>query len=121
MSIKNFRDWFDRYVAGFSAAEDTAPDVVTNIRLKKDHSERVVREILWIADLLNLDDGARNLAAITALFHDIGRFEQAFPLIIRPRKNRLYILPLSSPRQCPGTRPGPYPPRLKTAGLWNHC
>jgi putative nucleotidyltransferase with HDIG domain len=71
-----FRNWFDRYVAGFTAGEDTALDVVTNIRLKKDHSERVVQEILWMADQLGLDNESRDLAAVMALFHDIGRFEQ---------------------------------------------
>ncbi len=70
------RNWFDQYVTEFTAAEDTASDVVTNIRLKRDHSERVVKEIMWLADQLNLDDQARKLAGIMALFHDIGRFEQ---------------------------------------------
>ncbi len=67
------RNWFDQYVTEFTAAEDTASDVVTNIRLKRDHSERVVKEIMWLADQLNLDDQARKLAGIMALFHDIGR------------------------------------------------
>ncbi len=70
------RNWFDQYVAGFTAGEDTALDVVTNIRLKKDHSDRVVQEILWMADQLGLDNESRDLAAVMALFHDIGRFEQ---------------------------------------------
>ena len=76
MKKEMFRNWFDQYVAGFTAGEDTASDVVTNIRLKKDHSERVVQEILWMADQLDLDNKARDLAAVMALFHDIGRFEQ---------------------------------------------
>ncbi len=76
MGNDTFRNWFDSYVAGFTAGEDAAPDVVTNIRLKKDHSERVVKEMLWIADQLALDDQAKDLAGIMALFHDIGRFEQ---------------------------------------------
>ncbi|MDZ7667663.1 MAG: HD domain-containing protein [Desulfotignum sp.] len=76
MKNDGLRNWFDQYVAGFTAKENAAPDLVTNIRLKKDHSERVVKEILWIADQLNLDDDDRDLAAVMALFHDIGRFEQ---------------------------------------------
>lgn len=71
-----FRNWFDRYVAGFTAGEDTALDVVTNIRLKKDHSDRVIQEILWMADQLGMDNESRDLAAVMALFHDIGRFAQ---------------------------------------------
>lgn len=76
MKNDGFRNWFDQYVAGFTAKENASPDLVTNIRLKKNHSERVVKEILWIADQLNLDDDARDLAGVMALFHDIGRFEQ---------------------------------------------
>lgn len=71
-----FRNWFDRYVAGFTAGKDTALDVVTNIRLKKDHSDRVIQEILWMADQLGMDNESRDLAAVMALFHDIGRFAQ---------------------------------------------
>ena len=70
-----FKKWFDQYINGF-VSDDAPLDLVTNIRLKKDHSERVVKEILWMADQLNLDDNARDLAAVMALFHDIGRFEQ---------------------------------------------
>lgn len=76
MKNDGLRNWFDQYVAGFTAKENASPDLVTNIRLKKNHSERVVKEILWIADQLNLDDDARDLAGVMALFHDIGRFEQ---------------------------------------------
>ncbi len=71
-----FRNWFEQYVGGFASGGDAAPDVVKNVRLKKNHSERVVKEILWIARQLDLDDDARNLAAVMAMFHDIGRFEQ---------------------------------------------
>jgi len=76
MNIQDFRDRFDGYVAGFTARKDAAPDVVTNIRLKKDHSERVVKEMRWLAGQLGLGDEAKDLAEIMALFHDIGRFEQ---------------------------------------------
>ena len=71
-----FSNWFDRYVAGFTAGGEAAPDVVKNVRLKKDHSKRVVQEILLIAEGLGLDEETRRLAAVMALFHDIGRFEQ---------------------------------------------
>jgi len=76
MGKDEFRNWFDQYVAGFTARGNPPPDVVKNVRLKKDHSERVVQEILLIAEGLGLDEKARNLAAVMALFHDIGRFEQ---------------------------------------------
>jgi len=76
MKKEMFRNWFDQYVSGFTAGGDAAPDVVKNIRLKKDHSERVVKELLWIAQQLGLDDEDRDLAAIMGLFHDIGRFAQ---------------------------------------------
>ncbi len=76
MEKDEFRNWFDQYVAGFTARGAAPPDVVKNVRLKKDHSERVVQEILLIAEGLGLDEKARRLAAVMALFHDIGRFEQ---------------------------------------------
>ncbi len=74
--VCRYKKWFDQYVAGFTAGGDAASDVVKNIRLKKDHSKRVVKEIQWIAQNLDLDDEALHLATVIALFHDIGRFEQ---------------------------------------------
>ncbi|MDZ7641842.1 MAG: hypothetical protein U5J62_07460 [Desulfurivibrio sp.] len=65
--------WFDQYVDGFASRPE---DVQKNIILKKKHSERVRNEIIRIGKTLGLGADARRVAEITALFHDIGRFEQ---------------------------------------------
>ena len=68
-----FRNWFSSYVASF-ATDD--PDVMKNIDLKHDHTLRVADEALGIGKALGLDDFSLAVAEITALFHDVGRFEQ---------------------------------------------
>lgn len=68
-----FRNWFSSYVASF-ATDD--PDVMKNIDLKYDHTLRVADEALGIGKALGLDDFSLAVAEITALFHDVGRFEQ---------------------------------------------
>ncbi|MFN2359174.1 MAG: HD domain-containing protein [Desulfotignum sp.] len=65
--------WFDQYVDGFAAGPE---DVQKNIILKKKHSERVRNEIIQIGKILALGTDAQRVAEITALFHDLGRFEQ---------------------------------------------
>ena len=64
---------FTNYVAQFrseNAEHDRA------IRLKIDHTRRVVQAIGWIARQLQLTDDRRRLAEAMALLHDIGRFRQ---------------------------------------------
>jgi putative nucleotidyltransferase with HDIG domain len=47
-----------------------------NIDIKRDHTYRVTEEIINIGNQLGLNEDEQNLAAIIALLHDIGRFEQ---------------------------------------------
>lgn len=68
-----FRSWFSSYVASFTTDD---PDVMKNIDLKYDHTLRVADEALGIGRALGLDDFSLAVAEITALFHDVGRFEQ---------------------------------------------
>lgn len=68
-----FRAWFDDYAASF---ETTDPDFNRNIILKSRHTRRVCGEIFGLGRALGLSDDDGRLAAVTALFHDLGRFEQ---------------------------------------------
>lgn len=71
--VQRFRSWFDDYVAGFYGDDDY---VNANIKLKQDHSKRVCDEIRYLADELAMSENQKRIAEVTALFHDIGRFEQ---------------------------------------------
>jgi len=72
-TIERFRAWFDEYVAGFYGDDEY---LNANIELKDKHSRRTCEEMLYLADELGLDDNQRRIAEATAIFHDIGRFEQ---------------------------------------------
>ncbi len=72
--VGELRNWFNNYVQKFNRKEDA--DFQQNIDLKREHTERVVREIIRLGNELKLDEYALNLAGVIALFHDIGRFEQ---------------------------------------------
>ncbi|MFH1148661.1 MAG: HD domain-containing protein [Pseudomonadota bacterium] len=65
--------WFDQFIQDFlhGSDEDNA-----NIRLKIDHSLRVLDEAKRITAYLNLDPRRAELAHISALLHDIGRLIQ---------------------------------------------
>ncbi|MGC9363550.1 MAG: HD domain-containing protein [Fidelibacterota bacterium] len=67
------RKWFSGYVAGF---KEEGEELRQNIVLKEEHTGRVCREILQIGKQLDLNDDELRLAEITALLHDVGRFEQ---------------------------------------------
>jgi len=71
--IEKFKRWFADYVASFYGDEQY---VNANLKLKEDHSYRVCREILFLADSLGLEPNQRRIAEVVALFHDIGRFRQ---------------------------------------------
>lgn len=71
--LGRLRQWLTTYVAGFLTG-DTHYD--ENIILKRDHTERVCQEALYIARGLNLPENDVRLAEVMALFHDVGRFEQ---------------------------------------------
>jgi len=70
--VQDLKDWFSSYVRTFK--HDAKG--LQNIELKEEHTKRVCREILSIGEQLGLTDNEMRLAEITALFHDIGRFEQ---------------------------------------------
>lgn len=67
------RDWFSSYVSTFYTDDN---DVMKNIKLKYDHTLRVCDEAAFIGKKLGLDENSMVIAEITALFHDVGRFEQ---------------------------------------------
>ena len=71
--IQSLRKWFNKYVETFCTDRD---DIRENILLKKKHSKRVCGEILRIGRSLGLSGESLRFAEITALFHDVGRFEQ---------------------------------------------
>lgn len=65
--------WFNSYVEGFLLGDSVQQ---RNIQLKKEHTLRVVKNILALGESLCLSQDQLTLARIIALFHDIGRFEQ---------------------------------------------
>jgi len=71
--LENFRAWFNNYVAGFYGDDEF---VNANLKLKEEHSRRTCKEMMYLAEQLNLSDNQRRIAEVIALFHDIGRFEQ---------------------------------------------
>lgn len=71
--LERFRIWFSDYVAGFYGDDEF---VNANLKLKEDHSGRVVKEMMYLADELGLEDNQKRIAETIAFFHDIGRFEQ---------------------------------------------
>jgi len=66
-------EWFDRYVA---ASHRESPGLADWIRLKDEHTRRVVDNISAIGRSLALPDGDLLLARSVALLHDVGRFAQ---------------------------------------------
>lgn len=71
--LPGLKAWFSDYVEKFRSGD---PDDRRNIELKVDHTRRVCEEILDVGESLGMKDEDLCLAEITALFHDIGRFEQ---------------------------------------------
>ena len=71
--VNDFKEWFDNYVYTFKIGNENQRE---NIALKEDHTPRVCKEILDLGKELGLEEHELCLAEITALFHDIGRFEQ---------------------------------------------
>jgi hypothetical protein len=65
--------WFEDYVSRFTSND---PLVQENIELKAEHTLRVCEAIKDIGASLNLSGEEFCQAEITALLHDIGRFEQ---------------------------------------------
>lgn len=71
--LPDLKAWFSDYVETFLSGD---PDYRRNIELKVDHTRRVCAEILDVGKSLGLKGEDLCLAEATALFHDIGRFEQ---------------------------------------------
>lgn len=64
---------FNQYVASFT---DFTEEQKTNARIKQDHSIRVAKIILDLAEKLALSEEERYIAFLIGLYHDIGRFQQ---------------------------------------------
>jgi len=71
--LKKFRAWFDDYVAGFYGNDEF---INANLKLKEEHSRRTCEEMTYLAEELGLTENQRRVADVTALLHDVGRFEQ---------------------------------------------
>jgi len=68
-----FRKWFLDYVDNFSSADSFIQD---NIKMKIEHTCKVCENILLLARSEKVREEGCRLAEATALFHDLGRFEQ---------------------------------------------
>ena len=77
MSLKEhlpvLQTWFRTYAETFKYGSE---DLRENTILKQEHTARVCKEIRSLAESLQLTQEQKTLAEITALFHDVGRFEQ---------------------------------------------
>jgi putative nucleotidyltransferase with HDIG domain len=71
--LPRLRDWFEDYVTQFSSDD---PIVQENMDLKAEHTRRVCEAIVNIGASLDLSREDLCLAEVSALLHDIGRFEQ---------------------------------------------
>ena len=65
--------WFEKYTKSFILESE---DLQKNIELKKEHSLRVRDEIVYLAEKTGMPQEDTALAEITAILHDVGRFEQ---------------------------------------------
>lgn len=68
-----FKKWFLDYVDRFFSPEVFIQE---NIQLKIEHTARVCENILLLAKAEEVGEEGCRLAETTALFHDLGRFEQ---------------------------------------------
>ncbi|MGE0085824.1 MAG: HD domain-containing protein [Desulfococcaceae bacterium] len=71
--LQYFRNWFYFYRMSF-ASDD--PECKINIDLKYQHTQMVCREAAAIGKEMGLNEFDLCIAETTALFHDVGRFEQ---------------------------------------------
>ena len=72
-TVSTLKTWFSDYVETFRSGDQERD---RNIDLKDEHTRRVCTEILDIGRSLRLNLENLFLAELTALFHDVGRFEQ---------------------------------------------
>jgi hypothetical protein len=77
MDLENFlpdlKLWLKNYIKGFASRD---PNIQGALDLKQAHTRRVCKAILDIGRHEGLSDDDLYVAEITALLHDIGRFEQ---------------------------------------------
>jgi hypothetical protein len=71
--IQQLKNWFNDYVKTFYSDDAQTNH---NIELKLKHTYRVCLEMDRLVEHLKLEPKLQKLAAISALFHDLGRFEQ---------------------------------------------
>ena len=71
--LTDLKSWFNAYVQAFKTGD---AEYDKNIILKEEHTKRVCTEIIEIGRYSGLNDDELRLAEITALLHDVGRFEQ---------------------------------------------
>lgn len=64
---------FDAYIDSF---KNLTQEQKRNFAIKKEHSYRVVDNIVFLANKLQLNPDEKNIAYLAGLFHDIGRFSQ---------------------------------------------
>jgi len=74
MEFEGYKLWFKEYVHKFYSGADKQDE--ENIRLKEDHSLRVLKNAQAIAGDEGLGSRLYFLTSLAALFHDLGRFEQ---------------------------------------------
>ena len=71
-SVSNLKNWFSNYLTNFKSDNS---ELQRNIKLKEDHTRRIVKEILDIGKALELNSNELHLAEIIALLHDIGDYK----------------------------------------------
>lgn len=71
--LRQFKVWFDKYAKTFFGDD---AHVNASLQLKVTHTEYVCREMDDLTEDLGLCENDRLTAGATALFHDVGRFEQ---------------------------------------------
>lgn len=71
--LARLEQWFSEFTAGFA---DLDPEGLRNIRLKEEHTRRVVACMAEIAEGEGLDAPQTRTALSIALLHDVGRFPQ---------------------------------------------
>jgi len=72
--LTDLRAWFERHVAPYKAKDHPWAEHLAG---KEAHTARVCREIIALGREIGLAEDDLRIAEIIALFHDLGRFEQA--------------------------------------------
>ena len=72
-ALASLKSWFDGYVLSFDSDD---PEFRQALQIKVCHIQCVCREIVAIGKNLQLSVADLAMAETTALFHDVGRFEQ---------------------------------------------